>query len=426
MIKRSWKTLVAGLVMFGGVSASQAVSAGEVYAAGGEDTKCQQIFADSNKDLTVQLASMSCCEQSCCAPTECYTGCGDDGCGEGCNLFEECEESSINFGGWLQMGYHTNVTPAATTRNDFASFNNHPHRINVHQAWLYAEKEADGSEGLDWGFRTDVMYGVDASDTSSFGNSPGRWDNGGSFAKGAGYGWAIPQVYATLAAGDWSVKVGHFFTLVGYEVVTAPDNFFYSHALTMFNAEPFTHTGVLATYSGFENLTLYGGWTLGWDTGFDNLNQGNSFLGGFSTSLGDNVTFTYINTYGNFGWVDSQNGVNADDSYSHSVVIDVSLTDNLNYIFQTDHLNIDNPGGLVERDTTGINQYLIYSLNDIVSLGQRIEWWKDDGVSHYESTSGVNVKLLSNLVWRPEYRYDWSPAGGYDEKTFGMDMILTY
>ena len=60
------------------------------------------------------------------------------------------------------------------------------------------------------------------------------------------YGWAMPQAYFEVAYGNWSVKAGHFYTIVGYEVIPATGNFFYSHSLTMFNTEPFTHTGVLA------------------------------------------------------------------------------------------------------------------------------------------------------------------------------------
>ena len=97
------------------------------------------------------------------------------------------------------------------------------------------------------------MYGVDATDTLAFGNNPSRWD----FQDGSGhgqYGWAVPQLYTEVATGNLSVIIGHFFKLVGYEVVTSPDNFFYSHSLTMFNSEPFTHTGVLATYVDSDDV----------------------------------------------------------------------------------------------------------------------------------------------------------------------------
>lgn len=420
MIRRSWRTFLAGVALFGGITVGNTVSAGEVYAAGGSNTATQQIFGDSN-DLTVQLMSGSCCqESSCCAPIGCDLGCGegcDDGCGEGCGLFGGGDDGGeITFGGWIQMGYHSGVTPNGAARNDVLSFNSHPHRVNLHQGWLYAEKVADGSEGLDWGFRIDAMYGVDAADTSAFGNPVGSWDNGGSFQRGGGYGFAIPQLYAELAAGDWSIKAGHFYTLIGYEVVTAPDNFFYSHALTMFNSEPFTHTGVLATYSASDDTTIYGGWTAGWDTGFDSLNGGSSFLGGFSTAAGENATFTYIATAGNFG-----NRGNGASGYSHSLLLDIALSDDLNLVLQSDLVRI------ADDDDIGINTYLIKSLSDKIGVGARAEWWKDEGNSQYAVTYGLNIKPMDNLIIRPELRHDWQLSGMDDEvTTFGVDAIITF
>jgi hypothetical protein len=194
----------------------------------------------------------------------------------------------------------------------------------------------------------------------------------------------------------------------------------------MFNSEPFTHTGALATYSGFEALTLYGGWTAGWDTGFDQFRGGSNFLGGFAVDVVDNVTFTYMNTYGNFGWRDG----GGDDSYSHSMVLSAQMTDALQYIAQSDYLRTDNDefvsnAGLA-ADTIGLNQYLIYQWSDLISLGGRLEWWKADGESFYEATGGMNIHALDNLVFRPEWRQDWSPATDLDTDTLAIDAILTY
>ena len=415
MIWRSWRTFLAGVALVGGMTVTNTAFAGEVYTAGGNTARTPQIFGAAD-DLTMQLASMSCCEQSCCAPMGCDLGCGE-GCGSGCDY--GCgDESEITFGGWIQMGYHSGVTPAAIARNDGLSFNNHPHRFNLQQGWLYAEKIADGSEGVDWGFRIDAMYGVDASDTSAFGNPAGSWDNGGRFTRGAGYGFAVPQLYAELAADDWNVKAGHFYTLVGYEVVTAPDNFFYSHALTMFNTEPFTHTGLLATYSASDNTAIYAGWTAGWDTGFDSVNGGSNFLGGFSTAAGDSATFTYIATAGNFG--QRSNGASG---YSHSLVLDMSLSDDLNLVLQSDLLRISDTG----EDDVGINTYLIKSISDKVGVGVRTEWWKNEGASQYATTFGVNIKPADNIILRPEIRHDWQlPAPDNSATIFGMDAILTF
>ena len=74
-----------------------------------------------------------------------------------------------------------------------------------------------------------------------------------------------------------SIIAGHFYTLIGYEVVGAPGNFFYSHSYTMYNSEPFTHTGALAQYAVGDNLTTYAGWVMGWDSGFED--NGDAFLG---------------------------------------------------------------------------------------------------------------------------------------------------
>jgi hypothetical protein len=228
-----------------------------------------------------------------------------------------------------------------------------------------------------------------------------------------------------LASGDLAVKVGHFYTLVGYETVAAPDNFFYSHSFTMYNAEPFTHTGAVATYGVTDNLEVYGGWTAGWDTGFDQYQDGSCFLGGFSYDLADNMTFTYITTIGNFGW--------RGEGYAHSAVLDVDITDRLKYVVQSDLLHTDGvytaeddfvPG--LFNDAIGVNQYLLYTLNDCWGVGARAEWWKQDGISLNEATFGVNWKPAANVVFRPEIREQWAPAFDYDEFIFGIDTVITY
>lgn len=424
---------LAGAVLSAGMADSYGGPPQATVHAGGNTTNFEQLFAAPGPPLTSELALISCVDESCCAPVGCSEntccapvgcdlGCGEScgtGCGEGCG----CDDSScggITIGGWVQAGYHSGVTPAATARNDAGSFNNHPHRFNLHQGWLYAEKVADGSNGMDWGFRADIMYGVDAGDTQSFGNPAGVFDNGGSWNRGGGYGWAMPQLYAEVASGDISVKLGHFYTLIGYEVVTAPDNFFYSHALTMFNSEPFTHTGALVTYNASDDLTVYGGWTAGWDTGFSSVNGGSSFLGGFSTPVADNITFTYINTMGNFGARPNNMGNN--DGYSHSLLFDIAVTDALNYVVQSDLVRWGND------DDVGLNQYLIYTVNDKIGVGCRAEWWKNEGNSQYALTGGVNIRPTDNLIIRPEIRHDYHlPGGGpASTTTFGMDAILTF
>ncbi|MFK7768348.1 MAG: outer membrane beta-barrel protein [Mariniblastus sp.] len=143
------------------------------------------------------------------------------------------------------------------------------------------------------------------------------------------------------------------------------------------------------------------------------------------------ITMTYMTTFGDFG-------ARGSDAYSHSFVFDLTLTEKLNWIIQSDLLRVGSTG----EDNVGLNQYFIYTMNDRVSLGSRMEWWKGDSLtgyaphggvvpatgshSYYESTFGVNYKINSNITLRPEYRYDWSPAVNYEQGTFGIDMVATF
>ena len=324
-------------------------------------------------------------------------------------------ESTIDFGGWTQFGYHS--------KND-GVFNTKPNDFQAQQVNLYVAKEADGSEGFDWGFRADLLYGTDAPNTQAFGNNPGRWDYLNGWDRNGQYGFAMPQLYGEVAVGDLNVKFGHFYTLLGYQVVPAVDNFFYSIPFTFNNSEAFTHTGVLGTYNVSDDVTVYAGWTLGWDTGFDQFNKGSSFLGGTSLALTDDITLTYICTAGNLGWIGK--------GYTQSIVLDWVINDKWEYVFQSDLVDVEQPMGVNHYDTIGVNQYLFYNFTDCIRGGFRGEWWKADGVSFYEVAAGVNFNVLPNVRIRPEVRHNWAPNDAlqntpFENETIGAcDVIFTF
>jgi hypothetical protein len=329
-------------------------------------------------------------------------------------------------GGWASVGYHT----AANTL-----FNSRPDEVQLHQAWLYAEKAIDTSGGFDIGGRIDYIYGTDGPDTQAFGTGDRGWDN--RWDRGGDYGHAIPQAYFEVGYGDLSVKLGHFYTIIGWEVVQATGNFFYSHAYTMYNSEPFTHTGALATYNLSDDVTVWGGYVLGWDSGFDD--NGDAFLGGISAQVTDSLNLIYATTIGRFG---EQRFGNDERGYMHSIVADYSLTEKLQYIFQSDYLDTQDSLGDGVRNTIGINQYLIYAINDCWALGGRAEWYNNEGVytafgdetDIYALTAGINYRPTANVIMRPEIRWDWDRNGAADalennasnQFTFGMDTIFTF
>lgn len=387
MLNQSWKTILASVVIIGGCCVSA-----PAYAGG--------LFSASDNLLTDQLAKMSCCSESACGDE---SSCCVSECGEGCCA---TNAGGITFGGWAQVGYHT---------GEDGAFNDNQDNINLHQGWLYAEKVADGRNGLDFGFRADVMYGTDGDDTDSEGNNPGTWDYRNGFGNGE-HRFALPQLYVEMASGDLSIKAGHFFTIMRYERVTSPDNFFYSRSKALDWIEPQTHTGALGTYAVSCDTNVYAGWTLGWDTGFDQNEGGSNFLGGFSTAVTDNATFTYVTTVGDFG----EQG----EGYAHMLLLDVAITCKLNYVIQSDFEDQD-LGGFTDNDWA-ITQYLFYDVNDTFAVGGRFGWLDNNGTQQFQTTLGVNVRPTDNVVIRPEVRFQPDNNGDYDATVFGVDAILVF
>ncbi|TWU54556.1 hypothetical protein Poly51_32750 [Rubripirellula tenax] len=361
---------------------------------------------------------------------------GQGSLGEPISLLGEC--CGFSMGGWAQLGYHN---------NDLALFNSRKNDFQLHQAWVYAEKAIDTSNGFDIGGRVDYVYGTDGPDTQAFGIDTNSWDNG--WDNGPDYGNALPQVYLEAGYGDLSVKVGHFYTIIGYEVVQATGNFFYSHAYTMYNSEPFTHSGALFTYNMTDDIDIFGGYVMGWDSGFDD--NGDSVIGGSSVQLTDDLNITSTMIGGRF----NDRAGSSERGYMTSTVAQLTLTEKLNYVFQTDLLNSKNAAGETVRETFGINQYLIRSINDRVQLGGRFEWWNVQADSQgyglpaaaigdydiFAMTLGMNIKPHANVTIRPEIRWDWVDGNkdrlaaadfallednAGDQTTFGIDTIFTY
>lgn len=445
---------------------TQASSSDDVYKRAG-DRLAQQ----------VQQINFQAADAAPAAPAaECNTGCPNGSCQSGSLLFpnsncggaeeapkdpwtlmslfdDECgnncfKEKGITIGGWMQLGYQNHPDGAFTGNGPF--LNQHEHnRLNFNQVYVYIAKVADGSKGFDWGYRADLLYGVDGNEAQAFGNiNKGHYDylNGwggpGDPKTHGPYEWALPQLYAEVAMGNLSVKAGHFYTPIGYEVVTSPDNFFLSRQITFYNSEPFTHTGALATYKASEKLTVIGGWTAGWDTGFYQFNNGSNAIIGATYTATDKTTLSYAAAFGNFGW--RGNGA------INSFILSQKWSDKWMSVHQFDVLNTNLQGATggsnfatdgIAGDSTGFINYLFYEINAKWKAGTRLEWYKADSLSYNTWTYGVNYKPTANWTIRPEMRHLWSQgaqpgaAGSVQQNihdiygsnnVFGVDAIFRF
>lgn len=355
----------------------------------------------------------------------------------------------ITVGGWIEQGVSLADVRAADRYNGVIAFNDRERDYQLNQVYTYIKRDVktDGC-GIDVGGRADVVFGSDSRFLQAQGLET-NWQQTGLNQL------AIPQFYVDVAFNDWTARVGRFYTLLGYEVVTAPDNFFYSHAYTFVYGEPFTHTGVLLTRKLSDSLSVSGGIQRGNDQ-FEDLDGFNAldFIGSVNWT-GPNEMLSYA-----FGITASEQGPD-NSTWIYSMVAKLKLSDKTTYVLQHDYgmaTNVPDPSGWpVVGSWYGLNQYLLHQINPCWGAGLRFEWFRDNnggrvtgiGVGNtdhgenfqgnfFELTAGLNYKPNANFVLRPELRWDWYNAdtpglphpftdGTRDHQlTAAMDLIITY
>jgi hypothetical protein len=377
--------------------------------------------------------------------------------------------------GWINAGIGANGWGDAW--NGPITFNDRAWQGMLNQLYLVNERVVDTSDGgWDLGGRVDLLYGTDffytvATGLDAYRGTPDPLGLGGPrWNTNQYYGLAMPQLYAELGAGDHAVKFGHFYTIIGYEVVPAVGNFFYTHAYTMQYGEPFTHTGILDTWKPNDQLTVYGGITNGWDnwdtglapvvnTGYPGFNSNAALLAGVTFASSDETqALTWAISSGN------QNTALFGDSFVgnrsiYSLVYTNELTDRLTYVLQHDNgwqfngfERVGDNAGTARW--YGLNQYMFYNFTDTLIGGMRFEWFRDNNGTRVVSglrnfvfgsddyaggfagnfwalTWGLNYLPTNNIVIRPELRYDWysgnpgETGGGAPARPYGRNFDQT-
>jgi hypothetical protein len=378
------------------------------------------------------------------------------------------KRNNLKFGGWVETSISVNDNARHDGFNGPVTFQDRTSELQLNQLNGFLQKSvaASGSD-FDWGGRFDLMFGSDSIFTQAYGNpvlNPhtglaeprGNWDlklSGDRF-----YGFAMPNAYAefNLPFGEGlDLKVGHFYTPVGYEVVTAPDNFFVTKPYTFQYGEPFTHTGLMGSYTFNPNWNmtagaLTGSSTGGWDGSFNrNLATWSGLMAGTWTS-DDAGTSLYLS-----GTAGPQSDNNSSFWGIYSAVFKHNFTDRLHFILQHDHgyannvvsgngINNANAQGYtpysagwygVARQNVewyGLNSYLLYDVTDKLSGGIRAEWfrdnngWRIDGpgrcgaatnstASNYGTTNTYNYACNSSAFGAYPFQ-----GSGYYELTAGL------
>jgi hypothetical protein len=393
----------------------------------------------------------NCSDAPCC---DCDTSCCDSSCCSNgfCDRLGLFSKSSVNVSGWIDAGFIGNTSSPGSKFNGPYNAVDRSNEAMLNQIYLIAEKELPKC-GHGIGGRIDYLYGEDFLLAESIGmearpNGAPHWNN-------QYYGSAVPQAFVSVGNQELSLQLGHFYSVVGYEGLMAPDNFFYSKSYSYQFAGPFTHWGGQVNWKPSEAWTVQMGLVNGWDA-LDRVSDKLNFIGKArydSQDTGRWTSFAIItgDDYNDLAGVAPTQDFTNRTRYSW--LVGLPLTCKLDYVFHH-WLGLQENGAPDggQADWYGIDQYLTYAVNRCTKVGMRFEWFRDEegtrvGLNRrsnpntppfvgnfYSFSFGANYAPTDYLVFRPELRADWFDGSsanqpfddGTDDNQFmlGFDVIV--
>lgn len=363
------------------------------------------------------------------------------------------KECGLNVRGWVDAGFIGNTDSPTSKFNGPYNAVDRSNEGMLNQLYVIAERNLPEC-GYGIGGRLDLLYGEDYLLAQSTGietrpDRSARWNS-------EYYGIASPQSYVSLGNQHLSMQLGHFYSVVGYEGVMSPDNFFYSKAYSYQFAGPFTHWGGQVNWHPNDAWTINLGLHNGWNA-FDRVNDSLGVVGKVRYDFVDSGAWTsFAITTGKEN--NDPAGVALTPGFTnrtrYSWLVGLPLTCRLDYVFHQ-WLGLQEQGAPDggQANWYGIDQYLYYTINDCWKAGMRFEWFRDeDGTrvglnrpsnpnkppfagNFYSVSLGANWTPSSNLVVRPELRADWydgNVALPFNDGTkdsqlmLGVDAILKF
>ena len=367
----------------------------------------------------------------------------------------EKRERWLTPSGWMEIGHSWNSSRPASGRNGPIGFNDQHNQFQLNQLYLVLEASQgeDDNESWSWDTRIDLLFGTDHDYTVASGleirtDGSQRWNRtpdpatddfrGTPANPRPYYGLSMPQLYADLHTPllfGMDLRLGHFYSQVGYESVMPLENFFYTHTMSRMHGQPFTHTGALASTTIVDALDIRFGITRGWDNWEDDSEGDLSITGGVGWSM-DDSSFD-INFHSGDDFIGMDNGGNT--LVGNVTIVTLTYTRNLSekmkHVLTADIGHGDAmqgntlTGGLAGARWYGITNYWTYAVGEKLSTGVRVEWFRDqdnsrimpgafssnvNGGNYVNVSLGLNYQPNERWMFRPEARWDWSDTMSSD------------
>jgi hypothetical protein len=264
----------------------------------------------------------------------------------------------------------------------------------------------------------DLAFGPNA-DYGNYGNAFGYQPNNKVFSA-----ISIKQAFFKYYATDkLSFIAGQFGTHIGYELIDAPLNFFYSINNTFNSGIPFYHIGAKAEYQATDKVKLMLGVVNGTDMLNDN-NRGKSIIGQVTLTPSDK-TAVYFNYIGGNEANAQANGKNVEDAFFQvfDLVASQKVGEKTTLVawLMLGTLKGEFQGGtsFEERKSWGgATIYGMYDFTEKFSMGVRAEYFDNTNGVRAFKTNGLgtdattltvtgNITLADgHLLLKPEFRLD--------------------
>jgi len=225
------------------------------------------------------------------------------------------------------------------------------------------------------------------------------------------------------------LTVGLFDTIVGYEVEASASNPNVDRSYG-YDLEPFTHTGVLASTSLTESVSVSLGLANSFDS-TDGLHNGTiagdgnfAYLAGVEVTAPDNLGFLAGSTV-YVGYVNGAGSGIDNDSEDKLFYVGASMASPIEGV----SLGVaydDREYGNGQADADAVAVYAVFDISDGVSLAARYDTVDDssDTKSMWSATLGYSI--WDNVLTRLEYNYETGDSDNGDSSAFALNLYYQF
>ena len=314
---------------------------------------------------------------------------------------------------------------SATNVNRIFDADHNSFKFDVGELVILKETPKPG----DVGFRTDLTYGFSVPEVTQ-----STADTGDTQSSQFDVQQAYVSYHAPIGSG-MQVDFGKFITHIGAEVIEGYDGFNsnFSRSFLFGLAIPFTHTGIRASYTINDMVSVMGMVANGWDITVDN-NDGKTVGAQIAITPNDNISLL-------LNWAGGQEAIGNQVPFSNNttqifdVVLDVALTNStsvqLNYDYGQQANGASNG---TDAKWWGVAGIIRHDYNKWFSINLRGEFFNDEdatrassaatlipgqGQELWEITLTPEIRINQNMVVRMEYRHDQSNRNAFFDSGAG-------